>query len=177
MADIISAPRGSSFVRIIWYWAPVLMTLGVMYYFSTDSLSSSHTQSIFDKIFLRFKPNASKHTLELMNHFIRKSAHVIEYAALGALLFRALRGDNQFRWRLRWAVYALIFTASWALLDEFHQSLTRSREASIWDVLLDSSGALLGLTLIGLYVRRGQATRSSWTRKPWRRTMDGEPLE
>ena len=154
MAGIISAPGASSFVRIVRYWAPVLLILGLMYYFSTDVLSASHTQSVFDKILLRFKPHASKHTLELFNHFIRKSAHVTEYAVLGALLFRAFRGDSQFRWRLRWAVYALIFSGLWALLDEFHQTLTRSREGSIWDVLLDSSGALLGLALIALYQKR-----------------------
>src|SRR4030095_7222895 len=143
MAESISAPRAPLLVRVLWYWLPVAITVGVMYYFSTDVLSSSHTRSAIDKVFLRFIPHASEEALELFNHIIRKCAHVFEYSVLGVLLFRAFRGDSQVRWHFRWALYAFFSAATWALLDEFHQTLTRSRDGSIWDVLLDSSGALL----------------------------------
>ena len=166
MADSISAPRAPFLVRVIWYWIPVLMTVGVMYYFSTDVLSSSHTRSVIDKVFLRFMPHASNHALGAFNYVVRKCAHVFEYGVLGALLFRAFRGDSPVRWHFRWAFYAFASTALWALLDEFHQTLTRSREGSIWDVLLDSCGALLALTLIASYIKRDQALRSSWPAKP-----------
>ena len=177
MADIISAPRAAFLVRIIWYWLPVLMTLGVMYWFSTDALASPKTRSLIDRVFLRLVPHASDHALEAFNHFIRKSAHVFEYAVLGALLFRAFRGDSRVRWRFKWAFYAFGSTVFWALLDEFHQTLTRSRDGSIWDVLLDSCGALLGLTLIASYIKKAQASGASWTRKPWRRNGDSDLLE
>lgn len=153
------------------------MTVGVMYYFSTDVLSSSHTRSVIDKIFLRFMPHASNHALGAFNYFIRKSAHVFEYGVLGALLFRAFRGDSPVRWHFRWAFYALVSTALWALLDEFHQTLTRSRDGSIWDVLLDSCGALLALILIASYTTKDQVPRSSWTRRPARTDGDSDPLE
>jgi len=142
---------------------PVLITVGVMYYFSTDVLSSSHTRSVIDKVLLRFMPHASNHALGVFNYAVRKSAHVFEYGVLGALLFRAFRGDSRVRWHLKWASYALISTALWAMLDEFHQTLTRSRDGSIWDVLLDTCGALLALTLIASYFTRDQASGSSWT--------------
>jgi VanZ family protein len=178
MADSISAPRATFLVRIIWYWIPVLMTVAAMYYFSTDVLSSSHTQSVIDKVLLRFLPHASNHALGIFNFVVRKSAHVFEYTVLGALLFRAFRGDSQVRWQVRWAFYALVSAALWAMLDEFHQTFTRSRDGSIWDVLLDSCGALLALTIIASYITRGQAPRSStWTRRATRRNGDSVPLE
>jgi VanZ family protein len=168
MADSISAPRTSLFFRIIWYWMPVLITIGVMYYFSTDVLSNSHTRSIIEKVLLRFIPHASSHALGIFNYAVRKSAHVCEYAVLGALLFRAFRGDSTVRWQARWALYALASTALWALLDEFHQTFTRSREGSIWDVLLDSCGALLALALIAAYIKNADSPRASWAGKPAR---------
>src|SRR5438046_7713096 len=99
MADSITASRSPFLVRILWYWIPVLITIGVMYYFSTDVLSSSHTRSVIDKFFLRFIPHASNHALGVFNYTIRKSAHVLEYSILGALLFRAFRGDSHVRAR------------------------------------------------------------------------------
>lgn len=177
MADSISASRSPFLVRIIWYWIPVLITVGVMYYFSTDVLSSSHTRSVIDKVFLRFIPHASHHALGAFNFFVRKSAHVFEYSVLGALLFRAFRGDSQVRWQFRWAFYAFLSTALWAMLDEFHQTLTRSRDGSIWDVLLDSCGALLALTIIASYAKKDLAPRSLWARRPARANGANDPLD
>jgi VanZ family protein len=177
MAESISVPRAPFFVRLLWYWLPVLITVAVMYYFSTDVLSSSHTRSVIDKVFLRFVPHASHHALGLFNHFVRKSAHVFEYSVLAALLFRAFRGDSQIRWNFRWALYAFLCTAVWALLDEYHQTLTRSREGSIWDVLLDSCGALLALTLIASYTKNALAPRLSWTRGQARANGANDPLD
>ena len=177
MADSISAPRATLLVRIICYWMPVLIAVGVMYYFSTDVFSSSHTRSVIDKVLLRFIPHASSHALGVFNYAVRKSAHVFEYGVLGALLFRAFRGDSPVRWQVRWAFYALASTALWALLDEFHQTLTRSRDGSIWDVLLDSCGALLALALIASYIKKDQAPRASWTRRPARANGANDPLD
>jgi VanZ family protein len=47
-----------------------------------------------------------------------------------------------------------VFSVSWALLDELHQTFTRTRGGSIWDSLLDSSGALFMLIAISIVARR-----------------------
>ena len=47
-----------------------------------------------------------------------------------------------------------VFSASWALLDELHQSFTKKRGGSIWDSLLDSSGALFMLIAISIVARK-----------------------
>ena len=137
------------------------MMFVLMYYFSTDVFSADNTRNIFEKIFLWFSPNASKRAILTFNYFLRKSAHFTEYAVLGGLLFRAFRSGDPLRWRLKWALQSFIFAAVWALLDEFHQSFTRKRGASIWDSLLDSSGALFMLTAIWIVARRPWARTSS----------------
>src|SRR3989442_11042528 len=145
MDQSIETARAPILTRIVWYWLPVAATLGGMYFFSTDVFSAENTRSVFDKIFLWFVPHASRHTLINFNYILRKSAHFTEYAILGALLFRAFRADNAIRWRFKWALYAFLSTAAWALLDELHQTFTRTRGGSIWDSLLDSSGGLFSL--------------------------------
>ena len=154
MAEDISDARAAITTRIIWYWFPVVLMLGLMYYFSTDVFSAENTRSVIDKIFLWFSPHATKRSLASFNYFIRKSAHFTEYAALGGLLFRAFRAGNPVGWRLRWAVYSFLCSAGWALLDELHQSFTRKRGATIWDSLLDSSGALFMLIGIAIVVHK-----------------------
>jgi VanZ family protein len=158
--DHITAERAPIALRILRYWVPVGAMLGLMYYFSTDVFSADNTRSIIEKIFLRFFPHASHHALLVLNYVVRKSAHFIEYAVLGAFLFRAFRADAPQRWRLKWAVYAFLTAAGWALLDEFHQTLTRSRGGSIWDSLLDSIGAFFMLIAISI-VYRTTAPRAS----------------
>src|SRR5436853_6655617 len=150
MSESIEAARVPMTIRIVRYWLPVAALLAVMCYFSTDVFSADNTRSVIEKIFFWFVPHPSKHALVTLNYAVRKSAHFTEYAILGAFLFRAFRADDPMRWRLRWAVYSLIAAGSWALLDEFHQTLTRTRGGSVWDVLLDSTGALFALIAIAV---------------------------
>jgi VanZ family protein len=159
--DSIDVARTPLPVRIVKYWVPVAMMTGVMFYFSTDVFSAENTRVVFDKFFLWFVPHANRHTLVNFNYLLRKSAHFTEYAILGVLLFRAFRADNPVRWRFKWALYAFISTVSWALLDEIHQTFTRTRGGSIWDSLLDASGGLFSLALIAMYYTRNQTPRSS----------------
>jgi len=150
MSEIINPGRQSILTRIIWYWFPVAMMIGVMYYFSTDLFSADNTRNIFERVFLWFSPHASKHAILTFNYVLRKSAHFTEYAILGALLFRAFRAGDPARWRFKWALYSFLFSVAWALLDELHQSFTQKRGGSIWDSLLDSSGALAMLIAISI---------------------------
>ena len=140
-------------LRLVKYWLPVAAVLGLMYYFSTDVFSAENTRSVIEKIYLWFAPHASHHALAVLNYSVRKSAHFIEYAVLGAFLFRAFRSDDPVRWRLKWAGYSMLTTVAWALLDEFHQTMTRTRGGSIWDSLLDSSGAFFMLIAIFVLYR------------------------
>lgn len=153
MDERIDAARSAAASRVLRYWLPVLIMLGVMYYFSTDVFSADNTRSIIEKIFLWFRPHASAHAMAVFNYFVRKSLHFAEYAILGAILFRAFRADGTARWRLRWAFYSLVTAVSWALLDELHQALTRTRGGSVLDSLLDSSGALFALVWIAIVTR------------------------
>jgi VanZ family protein len=153
MSQGVNAARAPIATVVLWYWFPVVMMFGLMYWFSTDVFSSDNTRSVLERIYLWFNPHATRHSINSFNYFVRKSAHFTEYAVLGGLLYRAFRAGDPVKWRLRWAACSFAFSLTWALLDEFHQSLTRTRGASIWDSLLDTTGALFILTMIALFAR------------------------
>jgi len=84
---------------------------------------------------------------------VRKSAHLVVYATLSALWFRALRGPRG-GWKPSWALLALLVAILVALGDELHQSYTLSRTGTPWDVLLDGFGAFLAQAAIYRSERR-----------------------
>jgi VanZ family protein len=163
--DSIAGSRDSIALRVIKYWLPVAIMLAAMFYFSTDRLSNDHTETVVGRILLWLSSHISEGVIAVINYVIRKSAHFVEYGILGALLFRAFRADDPVRWRLRWVAYSLIAAASWAALDEFHQTFTRTRSGSPLDSLLDSSGALFVLLVISFYNRRTVDTMPAVERK------------
>ena len=77
--------------------------------------------------------------------FVRKGAHMTEYAIL-AILFYAWLG----RWQLsrrRMICTAVFLTILYACSDEFHQLFVAGRAGRVSDVLVDSAGAVLGVAL------------------------------
>ena len=59
---------------------------------------------------------------------------------------------------LKLAILALFLAIAYALSDEWHQSFVPGRSATLSDVMVDASGALIGLLLIW-FGSRGQSAR------------------
>lgn len=160
MAQSIQTVGSSLLTKIMRYWLPVAAMLGVMYYFSTDVFSGDNTRSLLENIVLWLWPGTTDRSLLKINYVVRKAAHFIEYAVLAALLFRAFRADSPLRWRFRWGLYSFVTIVIWAILDEFHQSLTHHRGGSIKDSILDSAGGLFALLVIAcLNYQKNRARR------------------
>lgn len=112
---------------------------------STDLLSAAHTSRFIGPFLRWFAPDVSAATIASVQLVVRKCAHLTEYAILAALFYRALRHTRRFQNSA--AIFALVFAAISAGLDEFHQSFVASRTASPWDVMIDCIGALSGLVI------------------------------
>ena len=68
---------------------------------------------------------------------LRKTAHIAEYAILGALLARALGR----------ALPAFLLAVAYAAGDEFHQHFVPGRNGTVVDIGIDALGAALGVVL------------------------------
>ena len=102
-------------------------------------------------------PDLSIRTYLVLIVWIRKIAHVTEYALLGFLAFRAVWLSLQQQSALaRVALLALGLAAAVALTDEIRQSYLHNRTGSPWDVAIDVSGALLAIGVALWWQRRGR---------------------
>ncbi len=98
----------------------------------------------------------SEQTLQAMHHLIRKTAHAVEYAILGVLIWRVVNSIGRLGALSGWRRFrlALLFAAFYAATDETHQKFVPTREPQVRDVLLDTCGATAGLTFAWWVTRR-----------------------
>lgn len=124
----------------------------ILIFGGSTQLGAPRNTSRFIGPFLRWLvPNISDQTIDSVQFCIRKTSHVTEYAILSLLLWRARRkafSPEARRWNSRDAGFAILFSAIYAATDEFHQLFVATRQSSIWDVLIDTSGAVLGMLLL-----------------------------
>ncbi|HZS17465.1 MAG TPA: VanZ family protein [Candidatus Udaeobacter sp.] len=135
------------------YWLPILAWVSVIFFGSTDLMSAEHTSRFIVPFLLWLKPDISPEALAWIHLIVRKCAHVGEYAILGLLLLRAATLITNVKWSMP-ILGLIIVTTSLivAVTDELHQTFVASRGPSIWDIMIDTSGAFLGL-LIGSMFR------------------------
>lgn len=83
-----------------------------------------------------------------IERFVRKGAHMVEYAILAILLYVWIGRWQMTRFRKSSAaaVIAILYAGS----DEFHQLFVEGRAGRFSDVLVDGSGVVLGLAFFML---------------------------
>ena len=118
---------------------------------STGALSAQRTSRVIGPLLRWLKPGVSDETIRAVQFCIRKTGHVTVYAVLAWLFWRARRrpqpSDTR-PWDWRAAGEAAVFATLYAATDEWHQSFEPSREGSVWDVMLDATGGMLGLVVL-----------------------------
>ena len=96
-------------------WVPILLWAGVI--FAISSIPSLGTG------------------LGVWDLVLRKLAHLVEYAVLGALAYRALRREPA----------AIALASAYAVTDEVHQAFVSGRHGSPLDWLIDTAGVAAGV--------------------------------
>lgn len=122
---------------------------------STDVLSAERTSRLLVPLLLRLDPHLSLATILTIHTALRKLGHLVAYAVLAALLWRALRGQAAFLLK-GWApiILAFVLAVTYATLDEFHQSFVPSRTPTARDVVIDIGGAVIGLAICSAFALR-----------------------
>ena len=147
-------PASSRFRR----YAPLVLWAVLIFIGSGNVLSGSHTSILLNAVRWLF-PNVRDESLAVFHLLVRKAGHLTEYAILATLAARAFRTSSHDLLRRHWFWTSLLLAIAYALTDEFHQSFVPSRTASIYDSLIDSVGALIGLTIIWLRERKSVPDR------------------
>jgi len=136
--------------RIIRY-APLVLWIGVILFLSTSQASMSNTSRFIRPLLEFIFPGASEETLIIYHGYIRKLAHLTEYAILAFWAFWAFSNSNLKNLRRFWFVFALLLVLLVASIDETNQSYLTSRTGSIYDVMLDAAGGLLMIIVLSVW--------------------------
>jgi VanZ family protein len=115
-------------------WIPIILWAAVIFIFSTSGFSAANTSRVIIPMLKWMFPAASSASLFVASALIRKAAHFTEYAIFFWLL---IRGPLEGR-----PVLAMALCVAYALTDEGHQIFVAGRGASLYDVALDSTGAM-----------------------------------
>ena len=89
--------------------------------------------------------------IDLIEPYIRKLAHLSEYA-LGGMIFLGMALTFQISDKKR-MLYSFLIGIEYAIIDEVHQLFIDGRAGKVTDVLIDSVGVALGIcTLMFVYI-------------------------
>ncbi len=86
-----------------------------------------------------------------------KSAHVLIYAGLSALLVRALAGGRLNRVTFGIIAAAILLSTFYGLSDEYHQRFVPGRSFELGDLFADTLGSAVAAGVIGLWGRMRHA--------------------
>jgi VanZ family protein len=115
-------------------WMPALLWMALLFVLSTTVFSAGNTSRVIEPILRLIFPGASLVTVTLLHNLVRKAAHFTNYAILYWLLIRGPFAKRPY--------IAFACCVIYACLDEGHQVFVPGRGPSVYDVTLDSSGAL-----------------------------------
>lgn len=119
-------------VSIIWYWAPPLILMVTIFLLSS-------------------RQNIGVSSEESVNFILFKTLHIIEYAVLYFLLFRALFKTTSLQKNPQRAmIWAAILAVLYGISDEVHQTFVPTRTGKIQDVFID----IIGISLMVMYTKR-----------------------
>ena len=140
---ILPENRTVRIVLAVFFWLLAAACAGCIFWLSSKdgSQSQNMSDSVRGILMKLFGP--------LLNSFIvRKFAHFFEYAVLGFLIGCAL-----FLSRRRFSpITAVICSALYSISDEIHQYFVPGRACRIFDVGVDTLGALTGTLILALII-------------------------
>lgn len=135
------------FLIISWIlvlsWMLFLFTMSSKVREDSDKLSrgiTKKTVSLIEEVC----PNAEIN-IDRFNYIIRKNAHFFGYLLLGILVSLVLRVSGVKGLKL--FIYSLGICIVYAISDEIHQHFVPGRGPEIRDVIIDSLGSTIGITI------------------------------
>ena len=128
------------------------IVLGLIVFFIWDnSLQNGGTSDGFSLIFAKWiAPIANKlgfyGNIWALNRIIRKLAHLTEFTILGGVLYVVLRRYIEYGTVVKTIVVGIVI----ASLDEFIQLFSLGRSSQLSDILIDTVGIIIGISVVKL---------------------------
>lgn len=133
--------------RWLTVYAPLAIWIAVIIGLGSSFGAMNETSRFIRPLLEFFFPSAPPETLTIYHGYIRKLAHLAEYAILAILARRAF---THFRMPILKAMGLVVLVA---VVDEFRQSFDPRRTGAPVDVIIDLAGGILGLAISSIAAR------------------------
>lgn len=134
--------KKKAYIILSWVFVAAVM----IFIFLMSSANGETSSDISNSLLMRIIELTG---LDISSHFIRKAAHFSEFAALSFLLSNAVFATFNTK---KATLIAFPLACLYAVTDELHQLFSDGRACSVKDMLIDSSGALLGAIIFSLII-------------------------
>jgi len=111
------------------YWAPLYIYAGLIFYLSS----------------------APRPIPEVGIPYFDKVLHIFEYAVFGILASRAFKNSPRKTFFGNFKILAILASIIYGISDEIHQGFISERDLSVFDMLADGLGGILGTFIYGRY--------------------------
>lgn len=132
-------------MKRIRFWIPAVAWMIVIFLFSTRESVQVSPEHVVNFVFF-------------------KTLHVLEYAILFVLYYRALKNSFSTRTSISVFLAAFLFTILYAITDEVHQTFIPTREGKPRDVIIDAIGASLAWFTIARLLPKAPKKLQEWAR-------------
>lgn len=132
-------------------WILYIVLCLIVFFIWDNSLQNGGTSDGFSLIFVKWiAPIANKlgfyGNIWALNRIIRKLAHLTEFTILGGVLYVVLRRYIEYGTVVKTIVVGIVI----ASLDEFIQLFSLGRSSQLSDVLIDTVGIIIGISVVKL---------------------------
>lgn len=132
-------------------WILYIVLCLIVFFIWDNSLQNGGTSDGFSLIFAKWiAPIANKlgfyGNIWALNRIIRKLAHLTEFTILGGVLYVVLRRYIEYGTVVKTIVVGIVI----ARLDEFIQLFSLGRSSQLSDVLIDTVGIIIGISVVKL---------------------------
>lgn len=132
-------------------WILYIVLCLIVFFIWDNSLQNGGTSDGFSLIFAKWiAPIANKlgfyGNIWALNRIIRKLAHLTEFTILGGVLYVVLRRYIEYGTVVKTIAVGIVI----ASLDEFIQLFSLGRSSQLSDVLIDTVGIIIGISVVKL---------------------------
>ena len=135
------------FTILVVIWCAVIFIFSKM----SGDVSNGRSSKIIKKILNNITHKKIKeNTLKILNSILRKCMHATVFCVLGILIILCL---NAFRISgLKLPIISIVLAFIYACSDEIHQLFVDGRTCRFTDVLIDTTGATIGILILNLII-------------------------
>lgn len=132
-------------------WILYIVLCLIVFFIWDNSLQNGGSSDGFSLMFAEwFAPVAYKlgfhGNIWALNRIVRKLAHLTEFTILGGVLYSILRRYIEYGTVVKTIVVGIVI----ASLDEFIQLFSLGRSSQLSDVLIDTVGIIIGISVVKL---------------------------